>query len=281
MATLKDLVLINIKDNSIYFITKTGELWRKYNIIWNGRKIQKSVNGKLSEIPKENAIKVFSKLGCLLDLENNCYYKKMKLGKIKTGHKNFILTIKKKKIIALIHRLVAETFIPNPNNLPIVNHLDSNPENNNVENLEWCTAKRNVEHAIAAGRMNWEHKKIEILQYSPNGDFLAEYESAVEAEEKTGALRSVICRGLNKNKLANGFLWRLKTSENYPKKIKGIENPKYWKRAILMFDMNGNFIEEFESATAVTKKYGINNVRAVLRGTRNHAGGYVFRYKDN
>ena len=65
------------------------------------------------------------------------------------------------------------------------------------------------------------------------------------------------------------------------KKIKGIENPKYWKRAILMFDMNGNFIEEFESATAVTKKYGINNVRAVLRGTRNHAGGYVFRYKDN
>lgn len=45
-----------------------------------------------------------------------------------------------------IHKLVAKTFIPNPNNLPCINHKDCNPENNNVENLEWCTYKYNNEY---------------------------------------------------------------------------------------------------------------------------------------
>lgn len=52
----------------------------------------------------------------------------------------------------LIHRLVAEAFIPNPNNLPVVNHKDFNPLNNNVDNLEWTTQGENVEYSRRMGR---------------------------------------------------------------------------------------------------------------------------------
>lgn len=51
-----------------------------------------------------------------------------------------------------IHRLVATAYLPNPMNYPIVNHIDNNPSNNNVENLEWCTRKHNAQHSIKCNR---------------------------------------------------------------------------------------------------------------------------------
>lgn len=49
------------------------------------------------------------------------------------------------------HILIAKTFLPNPNNYPIVNHIDGNKHNNRIENLEWCTYSRNNKHAIDIG----------------------------------------------------------------------------------------------------------------------------------
>lgn len=50
-----------------------------------------------------------------------------------------------------VHKLVAKAFIPNPNNRKEINHKDGNPENNNVNNLEWCTHKENIDHAWRTG----------------------------------------------------------------------------------------------------------------------------------
>lgn len=82
---------------------------------------------------------------------------RLKIGKIlnccDNGSGYMIVNLKAfgKQNIKTIHRLVAEAFIPNPNNLPCVNHKDGNKQNNNVDNLEWCTHSENMKHAFRTG----------------------------------------------------------------------------------------------------------------------------------
>lgn len=70
---------------------------------------------------------------------------------ISAGYEQTELNVSGKHYKRLIHRLVAEAYIPNPNNLPCVNHIDGDPLNNEVSNLEWCTYSENMVHASQHG----------------------------------------------------------------------------------------------------------------------------------
>ena len=82
----------------------------------------------------------------------NSKTKKYLTGSIRSGYRMVKLTIDAIKKDYCVHRLVAETFLENPNNLPQVNHKDRNKLNNDVHNLEWVSASENMNHVILTGR---------------------------------------------------------------------------------------------------------------------------------
>lgn len=96
----------------------------------------------------------------------------LKGGVYPNGYRFVVLTDdNRKESRHLVHRLVAMAFIPNPLNLPCVNHIDGNKLNNSVENLEWCTHLENVRHAIKTGLIG-KVCKIErpVEVETPEGD---------------------------------------------------------------------------------------------------------------
>lgn len=108
----------------------------------------------------------------------------------------------------LVHRIVAETFLPNSNFLPFVNHIDENKLNNHVENLEWCTARYNVNYSNTI-RKAIATRKRKISQFEKLDKFIKTYESAAAASRESGIPQSSItfaCQG--KYKTAGGYIWK-------------------------------------------------------------------------
>lgn len=97
------------------------------------------------------------------------------------------------------HRLVALTFIPNPDNKPYVNHIDGNRNNNHVSNLEWCTAKENTAHARRVGLIT-DDEYVEYTLLNSNKEVLYSAFRYKKFLQKTGMSDGVLYRSKNTNK---------------------------------------------------------------------------------
>lgn len=184
---MKEEIWKSAPQNSNYQISNFGRIKNLY----------KKYGHKFSKIKSEETI-------LKLSVQNNGYYS------VSIDNKSY-----------LIHRLVAEVFIPNPDNKPQVNHIDLNKLNNHVDNLEWVTPKENNAHARKLGAykeaiVNTSIKKVRakiVNQYDLNKNYIRSYLGSKEAELvlknigiKVNArnIRSV-CEG-NRRK-AGGFYW--------------------------------------------------------------------------
>lgn len=102
-----------------------------------------------------------------------------------------------------VHRLVALAFIPNTNHLPQVNHKDENPQNNSVDNLEWCTGKQNCNYGKHCQRIKERlalknHLAKPVARLDRDGDVIEIYKSVNEAARQMGV------RGENISRCCNG-----------------------------------------------------------------------------
>lgn len=161
---------------------------------------------QVSNLGRVKSLQRITKIRHAIRIEKEKILKQHK--NIKSGYMYVYLSNNGKNKGFRIHRLVAETFIPNPNDLPQINHKDENKENNNVDNLEWCTAKYNCNYGSFIEK-NKKAKYKKIIQYDLKCNYINTWNSVKEASIKLNILNTSISKCLKeKRNKAGGYIWK-------------------------------------------------------------------------
>ena len=182
------MTILEIRDFPDYYVSNEGDIYsRKYHPIRN---------------KNNNLIKIKPQIR-------------------KDGYSIIHLRKEEKTFAMYVHRLVAEMFIPNPENKMCINHIDGNRHNNSVSNLEWCSYSENSLHSYRqlGRKAPWKEKKgkdfplSKIVLQIKDGTVVAEFYGIRDAARKTGFSSSSIsqcCQGSTKYSHVHGFQWKYK-----------------------------------------------------------------------
>lgn len=210
-----------------------------YILITMENEIWKNIENYEGLYQVSNLGKVKSLDRIINDIKGKTYLlkgKEIKFSQNNSGYVLVVLSKNKKSKTYLVHRLVAETFIPNPNNLPQVNHKNEIKSDNRVENLEWCSAKYNINYGTCIERAKLHYpsrkgknnpnfsKKMSkelyekllkinskpICQYSKQGEFIKKFNSISEAAKELNMKSSSSIQNClyGKAKTAYGYKWQ-------------------------------------------------------------------------
>jgi hypothetical protein len=181
----------------------------------------------------------------------------------------------------MMHRLVAQVFLNNLENKPVVNHKDGNKLNSNLNNLEWASYQENSIHAYEYG-LNKSRKPV--IQFDIFMNKINEFKSLNDASTKLNICPTNIggcCQG--KIKTASGFRFMFK--EDY--KI-GVDYSSNFKKhinnkQIIQFDLSFNKLQLFNSVAEASKKININRagIDDCCKGKQKTSNGYIFMYKTD
>ena len=125
------------------------------------------------------------------------------------GYKTYSFIKDGKVYTKTLHRLLMETFIPNPNNLPCINHIDGNIQNNSLDNLEWCTYGHNEKEAYRLGLKQSRIKPKRVIQLTKDYKIENLFDSLQQIEKTLGFSSGNIAQVCNGKRIsAYGYIWR-------------------------------------------------------------------------
>lgn len=174
------------------------------------------------------------------------------------------------------HRMIALTWLPNPDNLPTVNHINFDKRDNRVENLEWASHTDQINHNHKHGRSKTTARAV--VQADEDGNLIAEFESMTDAAFQTGlrvSCISAVCLG--KQRMTGGYVWY------YKDEFKGQKMRKYGNcKTVLQYETDGEFVRTFESVNEAAAHVGCNasTLATACRGKQATCMGYVWKYEQ-
>lgn len=192
------------------------------------------------------------------------------------------LAINKKQKRFRVHRLVAEAFLEKADNKKnIVNHKNGVRDDNRIENLEWVTQSENVKHAIDTGLRGKRTRPVR--QFSLNGDWMLDFESATEAARQTGCLQCKITECcLGERKTTGEYQWRYVDSNIERLNPITVTNKK---KKVGQYTLNDELIAIYESYSEAARQVGgtesaISRICSNTPGLHTHKG-YKWKIVDD